>query len=377
MIDEILGNSRVSLIEDSGLKQSHAADLSRALARELRFDPFWVEALHALQDRHSPGDSVVAPNEFLHFFDKIYPLHIRRAMIPNERIDWFLLHKGMPYRVDPTLVEEAFGLFAHFANEVFVLFGRRRDNLPHEQKHHLQPVLDWRENSFAEVDGHAALVTTFERPNLLEPCLQSIDGQFDHILVVDDGSEGMSQDRHATMARQAGAEYVHLGRNRGYACALNVGITMLLADLDIAWISAFNDDTVLVSRGIERLKSVTHARGTASQRHLYSGYASPHHLVHQQEMIQGEKVLICRSCSAQHMHAHRSYWQSVLPVPTTYARAPKSTGGIFAGQGSDADWWCSNWAPRSAIKSAGSVYVLPGLVRNNGADRSTWSSSGD
>lgn len=344
------------------------------MARELRFDPLWVEALHALQGRHSPGDSLVAPNEFLHFFDKVYPLHIRRAMIPNERIDWFLLHKGMRDQIDPALVEEALGVFAHFANEVFALFGRRQDDLPDAQRHHLKPVLDWRANPSTEVDGHAAaLVTTVERPDLLERCLQSILGQFDHILVVDDGSEGGSQHRHAAMAREAGAEYVHLGRNRGYACALNVGATMLLADLDIAWISAFNDDTVLVSRGAERLKSVTHARGTAGRRHIYSGYADPYHLVHQQETILGEKVLICRSCSAQHMHAHRSYWQAVLPVPTTYARAPKSTGGIFAGQGSDADWWCSNWAPRSAIKSAGSVYVLPGLVRHNGADRSTWS----
>jgi hypothetical protein len=359
------------------LKRLKAAELnSGAWARKLGFDPLWNEALQALQGRHSPGDSLLAPNEFLHFFDNVYPVHIRRAMIPNERIDWFLLQKGMANRVDPALLEEALGLSAHFANEVFVLFGRRKDDLPEEQKHHLQPVFDWLQNRFAEVDGHAALVTAFERPDLLERCLESILGQFDQILVVDDGSERTSRDRHAAMARRAGAEYVHLGRNRGYACALNVGTTMLLADLDIAWISAFNDDTVLVSRGIERLKSVTHARGNAGRRHLYSGYASPHHLVHQQEMILGERVLICRSCSAQHMHAHRSYWQAVLPVPTTYACAPKSTGGIFAGHGSDADWWCSNWAPQSALKGAGSVYVLPGLVRNNGVDRSTWSSHG-
>ena len=356
-----------------------ATEVNAALAGELGFDQLWVEALDAVSRRYSPGDSLLAPVEFLHFFRSVYPIHIRRSMITSERIDWFLLHKGMLERVDPSIAEEALGLSAHFANEVFALFGRREGKLPDEEKNHLQPVLGWKKNLTAlpEIDGHAALVTTFERPNFLERCLDSLIGQFNRILIVDDGSEALTRDRNATAASRAGAEveYVHLGRNRGHSCAFNVGIAMLLADLDISWISKFDDDTELVSGGVERLKLVTRACGTAGHRNLYSCYGRPEHfhLVHREEMILGERVLICRSCSGQHMHAHRSYWERVVPIPTPYARAPKRAGGFFPGQGSDSDRWCSNWAPRSAVKMGGWVYVLPGLVRNHGEDDSTWS----
>ena len=351
-----------------------ATEVNAALTSELGFDRFWIEALDAITQRYSPGDNLLAPNEFLHFFDGNYPLHIRRSMIMDKRIDWFLLHKGMLQQVDPSLVEEALGLPAHFANEVFALFGRRDGKLPDEQKPHLQPVLDWRNNlcSPVEMGGNAALVTTFERPTFLERCLESLVGQFNRILIVDDGSRPVTRDRNAAAASRAGAEYVHLGRNRGHACAFNVGIAMLLADLDISWISKFDDDTELVSEGIDRLKSVTHACGIAGHCNVYSGYAAPEHLVHCEEMILGTRVLVCRSCSGQHMHAHRSLWEGVLPIPTTYARAPKSVGGVFPGQACDTDWWCASWAPRSAVKKGGSVYVLPGLVANRGKKHSTW-----
>jgi hypothetical protein len=352
-----------------------AIDANAALASELGFDHLWVEALHEISRRYSPGDSLLAPVEFLHFFRTVYPIHIRRSMIPSERIDWFLLHKGMLERVDRSIAEEALGLPAHFANEVFALFGQREGKLPDEQKNHLQPVLEWKKNlgTFAEVGSYAALVTTFERPTFLERCLESLVGQFNRILIVDDGSEAVTRDRNTAAASRAGVDYVHLGRNRGHACAINVGLAMLLADLEIGWISKFDDDTELVSGGIARLKLVTRACGTAGHRNLYSCYARPEHLVHCEETILGERVLICRSCSGQHMHAHRSYWERVMPIPTPYARAPKSAGGIFSGQGSDSDRWCSNWAPRSAVKMGGWVCVLPGLVRNHGEDYSTWS----
>jgi hypothetical protein len=348
------------------------------LARKIGFDPLWIEALNATSYRYSAGDSLLAPNEFLHFFEKLYPLHIRRDMIGSEQIDWFLLHKGMLKRADPAILEEAFMLPAHFANEVFILFGRRKGELPKDQMTHLQSALEWkkRQDTCLNSDRCGALVKTFDRPNFLERCLRSISTQFDRILIVDDGSQAESRHRNSTIAESSGAEYVHLGRNLGHACVLNTGIAMFLADLNIAWISAFDDDTELVPKGVERLKGVTSALDALDRRNLYSGYASPHHIGHAEQIISGERVIICRSCSAQHMHAHRSYWQAVLPIPTAYDRAPKTGGGIFEGQGSDVDWWCSNWAPRSAIKQRASVYVLPGLVRNHGQGHSTWSGQG-
>ncbi len=347
-------------------------------ANELGFDRYWIAALEAVQDRYRGGDLLLAPNEFIHLFDKTVPIHMRRSMIPGERIDWFLLHKGMRERVDPAIAKEALGLIPHFANEVFVLFGHRDGSLPQAQRVHLAPILDWAGDEFAsgKQGKCAALVKTFNRTEFFERCLASIADAFDSTLVVDDGSSAPYRETNAAAARRAGAEYVLIERNRGAACAFNVGLAMLLADLDIEWISTFDDDIDLSAHAIERLRRVTRALGPAGRINLYSGYESPYHRVHAEDVVGGERVLLCRSCSGQHMHAHRSYWEGVLPVPTVYAAAPKPKGGVYEGQGDDTDWWCSNWSPRSAVKRGGSVYVVPGLVTTFGRGQSTWGGPG-
>jgi hypothetical protein len=363
-----------------GLRPGIAADgpAKAALADELGFDRYWLAALAAAQARHSPGDVLLAPVEFMHFFDKVYPIHIRRRMIPEERIDWFLLHKGMRARIDPAVAREALRLPPHFANEVFVLFGRRAGTLPSDERVHLASIADWAQAAHAaEAAGEcAALVKTFERPRFLARCLASLTALFPRILVVDDSEERASRAENAAIAARLGADYIELGRNRGAACAFNVGFALLLAEMKVEWISAFDDDIEMVPGGADRLARLTRAHGPGARANLYSGYLGPQHRVHREEVVAGERVLICRSCSGQHMHAHRSYWEAILPLPTAYARAPKISGGVFAGQGDDSDWWCSNWAPRAAPKRGGSVCVLPGLVTTFGRGHSTWGGPG-
>lgn len=337
--------------------------------RALDFDPYWRAALEALRQRVGPDDTVFGPNEFLHHFPRLFPIHIRRRMIPEERIDWFLLHKGMRDRVDPEIAQEMLHLPAHFANEVFILFGRREGKLPEEQAIHVARRFS---APSPAADGHAALVKTFDRPQFLERSLASLAPQFDRVLVVDDGSGSAAMTRNEAAAKAAGASYIRLGQNLGAACVFNVGLSVLLADLDMAWISTFDDDVELAPGSVQRLRQLTGALGERGRLNFYSGYQSPLHLVHGEKVVSGEKLHLCRSCSGQHMHAHRSYWQAVMPVPTTYARAPKPAGGLFEGHGDDTDWWFSNWAPQSAMKRGGAVYVLPGLVSTFGESSSTW-----
>jgi hypothetical protein len=353
-----------------------AADLR--LARELGFDESWIAALRALRQVHANGEVVLAPAEFAHFFDKTYPIHIRRRVIPDERIDWFLLHSAMGDRIDPAVAQEGLGLHPHFANEVFVLLGRREGELPDNQRVYLAPFASWAKDLPAreKEDAQAAMIKAFGRPSLLEPCLASIADQFDRLLVVDDGSNAGSRSKNQETASRFGAEYLSLRRNRGVACAYNVGLLILFSELEIEWISIFDDDVNLAAGGAARLRSVTQSLGPTAANNLYSGYASPKHRIERETLIGGERVSIYRSCSGQHMHAHRSYWEGIVPIPTAYPRAPKLAGGLFPGHGSDTDWWCSNWAPRSVMKRGGSVYVLPGLVTTRGSGRSTWGGPG-
>jgi hypothetical protein len=129
---------------------------------------------------------------------------------------------------------------------------------------------------------------------------------------------------------------------------------------------------VLEPGAVRRLEGLIEAMGPNARNHLFTGFRNLHHRAHGEAEIGGEAVLFCRSTSGQHLHAHREYWESILPVPTPYARAPKVEGGIFPGQAGDADWWVSNWAPRSAIKRGAAICVVPGLVSTTGNGRSTW-----
>ena len=60
------------------------ASESSSLARELSFDPYWKAALGALERLADPADTILAPVEFMHFFDRFYPIHIQLTMISEE-----------------------------------------------------------------------------------------------------------------------------------------------------------------------------------------------------------------------------------------------------------------------------------------------------
>jgi hypothetical protein len=90
-------------------------------------------------------------------------------------------------------------------------------------------------------------------------------------------------------------------------------------------------------------------------------------------MVNGVDVLYKRSLAGIHLHAHRDYWRSVLPIPSPYLGAPKADAPR-PGQGADEDWWITAWAPESVAKRGRFVTVVPGLVRtfNTLEHGSTW-----
>jgi glycosyltransferase involved in cell wall biosynthesis len=224
--------------------------------------------------------------------------------------------------------------------------------------------------------GRGVIVATYNRPNFLKRSLASIAGQFDHAIVIDDGSSGSSRRRNESLAADSGLDYFHLGRNRGLACAQNIGLVQMFSNCAIEWISLLEDDVLLVPDAMERLNRVIAAFGGAALNCLFTGYNSDFHTAYASDTVDGIPVRYSRTCSGQHMHAHRTFWQNILPIPTVYPCAPKESGGVFAGQGSDTDWWISNWAPSSPVKRGGSVCVLPGLAKTMGRGRSTWGSVG-
>jgi hypothetical protein len=270
-----------------------------------------------------------------------------------------------------------------FANEVFVILGRRRPLWPRIRQRHLQPLLNYARVGRALPDTPAAqhstaiVVTTYNRPWALARSLPQIAALGAPMLVVDDGSDAGPRQENAKLAAQCGAQLLALPSNRGLAAAINAGIAFWLADPACQWITLFSDDVDVRPDTLKVLWEVQDAASQAQRagpRPVLAGRYAPEHPLFGKGQVAGHEVCYQRSSPGFPMHAHRSYWQDVLPVPTLYLGAPKPGHN---GQGSGTDWWITAWSPKSVTKKGLFVICIPGLVRHfaNATDQSTWDNS--
>src|ERR1700676_3315562 len=86
----------------------------------------------------------------------------------------------------------------------------------------------------------AAVIPTWNRRDLLDTLLRNLAAQarsFEDIIVVDNGFE----DDSAEVAAGAGARVLKMGRNLGFAAAVNRGVEAAEAD----WVAILNNDVTL------------------------------------------------------------------------------------------------------------------------------------
>ncbi|HEY7336977.1 MAG TPA: glycosyltransferase family 2 protein [Bryobacteraceae bacterium] len=94
----------------------------------------------------------------------------------------------------------------------------------------------------------AAIVPHWNRRDLLAALLESLSRQtrpFHHVIVADNGST----DDSAEFAEQAGACVLRLGKNLGFAAAVNRGIEATRCD----WVAILNNDVTLDAHWLARL----------------------------------------------------------------------------------------------------------------------------
>lgn len=215
-------------------------------------------------------------------------------------------------------------------------------------------------------DGRrAVLVTTFNRPAALRRSLPQLTRLGCPVLVVDDGSADAAAAGNLAIADATGARYIRLPENRGLSGAMNVGLSYLLADPRLEWLSYLQDDVDVDAELLDRLRLVE----DAAERPLLTGYDADEHAAEREDTVNGVRVLLKRSSPAVHLHAHRAYWTAVLPIPSEYLGAPRRRW-----EASLEDYWIVNHAPASAGRRGLPVVCVPGLVRTflwHHAD-STW-----
>ena len=213
----------------------------------------------------------------------------------------------------------------------------------------------------------AILVTHYNRPDALARSLPQIVALGAPVLVVDDGSTGINYFRARTIAAND-AEFLPLPRNRGLAAALNIGLSYLLADPQIEWVSYLQDDVDVNPDLLTRLAEHQHP----AKAPLLTGHDAAEH-----PGLDANGTKLKQNARATHLHAHRDYWLSVMPIPTRLLGAPcpiermpvelqehHRMHGETRGYGSMVDFWICRDAPTSIVKRGGGhVVCVPGLVR--------------
>lgn len=343
-------------------------------------DDQWCETRDYLA-RHGGYDaSLLAPNEFLDYFAGCYHYNVS-AYLTYRHFEFVVVHKGMLDAIAPqVLVNVVTHYHAVFGNKVFVIYSRhwkpsslwsasRHKMLVSEYVAQIQVSMPSAGGAAKLVEGNACVITTYNRPGCLRRSLPQILALGAPVVVVDDGSDDKHWTEVRSIASEAAIPVIRMPANRGLPNAINAGVGYWLADPSIAWISYFQDDVDVCPELFEQLRKVQHAEHLP----LLTGRDSPEHRTYSTEPLNGVDVFYKRSIAGVHMHAHRSYWQSVMPVPTPYLGAPKNDPA-HQGQGADEDWWISAWSPTSITKRGRFIAVVPGLVRtfNDPKYGSTW-----
>lgn len=338
-------------------------------------DKYWMEVLSFLKEYTQPLDSILAPNEFLEFFSGNYPYNVSN-LLPAEHFKFIVFHKGMTGEIVISLCLRVISSFhLVFANNVFVIYALVPLNVPDIDTTHVTALLEQfgkcvDDRKSRKPISYGAVITTYNRPYCLARSLPQILALGIPVVVIDDASTPANHLKNQQITQEYNVSLIYIPENRGLPNAINVGLSYWLADPDIDWIAYFQDDVDVQPDTIKVLAQIQ----DLVDRPILSGRDAIAHDTFGTDKIAGYDVLYKKSMPGTHLHAHRDYWRSIMPIPTPYLGAPKHNQGNPPGQGSDGDWWITTWSPQSITKRGGYITCVPGLIKTLclTAQESTW-----
>ncbi len=323
-------------------------------------DRYWLDVRALLEQYLQPSDCLLAPIDFGELFPvQAYPYNIAAAL-PVERFAFVALHKAMLAEIDlGFLLQVVDQLQPVLANPVFVLYAARSvaesrlNTLPAPDPAEIQLLLtQQRPTSGQPAQRCAIVVTTYNHTAALAQTLPALAQLGAPVLLVDNGSMAPDAAANQALAEQYGAALLSLPEHQSLPAAINLGVGYWLANPAIEWISCFQDNVRVQPDLLQQLLRIQ----DPERYPLLTGYDAPEHPGEATELA-GQTVRLKLATSGVHLHAHRDYWQAVLPVPALYDLAQ-----LDAGQASDADWWITAWSPQAIVRQGGHVVCLPQLV---------------
>jgi len=342
-------------------------------------DAFRVRGVLRRLDGASKKIRVLGPVELAPYVRRLTPFSPAGAMPAELDFDWIVVRQEWIPSLDARLarcLDDACRCV--YANDRYALFAPGDRSAPGSSSaratvERLRAV-SGRSSAPATARSprrgdRAALMTTFNRPGALRRSLPQIAALGMPMLVVDDGSDGRLADENRSICAAYDAAYLPAPGNRGISTALNIGLSYLLADCGVDWISYLQDDVDVDPQLLTRLREVEDRH----ERPLITGYDAPEHATLREARVGGVDVKLKATTAGIHLHAHRDYWTGVLPIPTAYLGAPRPRWGPPI-----EDAWIVHESPKSAGARGLLVPCLPGLVTTflwHPAD-STWANAG-
>jgi hypothetical protein len=327
-------------------------------------DAFLLRAVVRRIDGFSKKTRVLGPEELAPYVRLLSVLSPARALPENIDFDHVVVRHDWVAALDrPLLAQLCASYSCTYSNSLYAVFGLLRtageeSRYARPMLQRMRPLLESAPTGPAvrvpRVPERVVLVTTYNRPEALRRSLAQITALGCPMLVVDDGSEERLSEENRTICRACDAQYLRAPDNRGIAAALNIGLTYLIADCRIEWISYLQDDVDVDPSLMEQLRLVE----DREKRPLLTAFDAPEHVAIREEVIGGVRVKLKTSTAGVHLHGHASYWWSVLPIPTGYLGAPRRRWGPPL-----EDEWIVRGAPTSMFQRGLLVPCLPGLVR--------------
>lgn len=340
-----------------------------------------------LLERYGEGARILAPTEFHEIFPNTFSYNVA-GLVDPESIDVLVIHKGMLAEIGKKICSlVATKGHVLLANEVFVVFalkgpkpskfaGREHVDLFYQSVQDEKTFQSTAAGLHSEFPGPTTviLMTTYNRPHRLARSLETILPLNAPILVVNDASDPMHAGAYAGILGSSGVRVLNMPDNRGLSNALNAGLSYWLADPLVEWICYLQDDVEVRPDLLAALARVQHPE----KRPILTGRHNSLQKTYGEGMVNGIRVLYQRMSPGIHLHAHRSYWEKMIPIPTVYFQAPRKRPGAPL-RGADEDWWITQWSPHSIVKRGGYVTVVPDLVRTTTvlAEESTWGNPGE
>lgn len=291
----------------------------------------------------------IAPGYFLYDYKKCYPLEHAERLLE----DFYIEYKSIEYIVIPKnftiglLLKQLLEYYENvYFNASYMIYQLTKPNV---SKIHFK----------TENNKKAALITTYNRPELLMRTLTLLNEfDLDDIVVVDDCSSDIFQEQYNEIFEKFHNKITIIKnpKNRGLAYSLNVGFSYLLSDSSVKWISYFQDDITYIDKNLYDIYS-KYEDSTIFP--IITGYYGKEHPIIRTKKEDNIEMYFLKTTPGVHIHMHRRYINTFLPIPTHFLGAPKNK------KHSHTDWWMSNWSLHSPLREGTEILCIPNLVQTD------------